>query len=198
MVYIRTTPYTNAVCCLLNALELLKKDFKASSDNEFSMWLSSAVLPMRTSSVYALASIGKSLGLNPKLIVDSLDFDFPDYRFHRYKKADVLLAKVSSEIYRKKCEAQNIKIDVKKVDFEIIKDLIKSNYLIVRINTKNIRSLKKNNSNYVLFKSFKDGFFDIIDPSQGLIKVEESLVLESYISLETKKHRAHKVLVLEK
>ena len=197
MVFIRSTPYTNAVCCLINILSL-KKNTNFKQKDEYDIWLKTAVLPMRTSSIYGLALISKQHSLTPKLIVENHEFDFPDYRFHRYKKSDVEMAKFSSEIYRKKCEEANINITVKKIDFEDLKKLVLENYCIVRINTKFIRNLKRNNSNYVVFKDYKNKEFEIIDPSQGTLKISEEVAYNSYLSLETKKHRAHKLLVFSK
>ncbi|MFT4283137.1 MAG: peptidase C39 family protein [Candidatus Woesearchaeota archaeon] len=198
MVYLKTTPYTNASACLINILEILNKNYKGSQEEEFKIWLKTSLLPTRASSIYGLAIIAKQEGLNPKIFVEGEDFDFPDYRFYRYKKSDIEYAQISSEIYKEKCKEKNIPIHVTQVSLEKIKDLLKTNYLMVRINTKQIRDLKKNSSNYIVFESYKNKLFTIIDPTKGRLEVNEDTIYESYISLETKKHRLHKILCIEK
>ena len=198
MVYLKTSSYTNAAACLINVLSLNDSTYKPKEEDEYKIWLSSVVLPTRACSIFGLASVGLNYGLNVKVFTESLEFDYPDYRFHRYKKSDIELAKKISELYVEKSKKEGIEFNVGEVRFEKLKELLVDNYLIVRINTKDIRNLKKNNSNYVVFLKYEDKMYEIIDPSQGNISVDEELAKESYVSLETKKHRSHNVLCIEK
>lgn len=197
MTYLKTTPYTNAVCCLLNVISL-KKNNEFSQNEEIDLWLKTATLPTRASSIFGLALEAKKKDLEVEVIVSNEDFDFPDYRFHRYKKSDIELANISEKIYLNKCKKEKINITIKEISIKEIIELLKTHYLIIRLNTKIIRNLKRNNSNYLLFTNFKDNNFEIIDPSIGVLNVSKELITESYKSLETKKYRNHKLLMIKK
>ncbi len=198
MVYLKTTPYTTAATSLMNVFNKKIEGYKATQQEEFSIWQRSVALPTRASSIFGLALIAKEKGLNPTIYAEGDEFDFPDYRFHRYKKSDIEFAQISSDLYKQECLKKKIPINIEDISFEKIKELLKTNYLIVRINTKFIRDLKRNNSNYLLFEKYENNVFRIIDPKQGELDVDEKTALQSYISLETKKHRLHKVLCISK
>lgn len=197
MVYLQTTPYTTAASSLLNLLEY-KQVLKGDMEEEFKIWMSTAVLPVRASSIYGLAVYAKEKGLEPFLIVEKDEFDFPDYRFYRYKKQDVELAKITSGIYKKKAKEKNISCKVSEIKLNYIKELLEENYIILRVNVKEIRRLKRNSSNFLFFKDYKDGEFTAVDPVQGEIKIGEELVENGLKTLEEKKYRARKLMAVKK
>ncbi len=198
MVYIQKTPYTTAASSLINVLAHVKKDYSPSEEDEFKIWMESANLPIRASSIFGLALAAKKRSLKPEVYVESEEYDFPDYRFYRYKKEDVELAKKSSEIYKKKAKKENINTVTTQINIDLIKELLRKNYLLVRINVKDLRNLKSNSSNYLMFKNYENKEFTIIDPIQGEIKVKEDTIVSCLESLEKKKHRSRKLISIMK
>ncbi len=194
MVYLQTTPYTTAASSLINILEMINTDYEGCVDDEFDIWLNSALLPTRASSIFGLGLVAKRKKIEPFIIVESEEYDFPDYRFYRYKKKDVDYAKISSDLYKKKAKKTKIPCEVKSIDLDLIKELLKNNYLIVRLNVKDIRGLKSNSSNYLVFKKYEEDVFTIIDPMQGELQIKEETVKSCLETLEVKKRRARKLI----
>ncbi|MFT4261418.1 MAG: hypothetical protein ACMXX9_03225 [Candidatus Woesearchaeota archaeon] len=194
MVYLQKTSYTTLAASLINVFLELK--VKVLDEEEFFIWHNSANLPIRASSIYGVASYAFKKGLNVEVIVEDKEFDFPDYRFYRYTKDDVLLAKKSSSIYLNDCEALGIRVIERGIDFSFVKSLVlQKKILLLRLNVKSIRGLKKNSSNFLAILGFERGNFRVIDPKSGEHFVAESDMIECFSSLETKKHRSHKMIV---
>lgn len=194
MVYLQKTSYTTAAASLINIF--LLKGLKVDEFEEFKIWLSSANLPVRASSVYGLACYAKDKGLDVEVLTEKEEFDFPDYRFYRYTKEDIEFAGISSSLYKERALELGINIKVMDISLSMIKSLLlNGKLLLVRLNVKEIRHTKKNSSNFVAIIGFEDSKFKIIDPVQGLLYIDFETFSWSFESLETKKHRAHKVLV---
>ena len=110
--YTQSTPFTTAAASLLTILHN-KKQIPLTKENEFKIWHSSVNLPTRGSSIYGLALVAKRHGLNPKVVVEKKEYEFPDYRFYRYTKEDVEHAAFSELTHLTKAEEQSIPIQEK-------------------------------------------------------------------------------------
>jgi len=192
--YKQTTDYTTAASSLLTILSHFNK-LKPTEENELKIWRASVNLPTRASSIFSLALIAKEL--NPTIIVGTKEFDFPDYRFYRYSKEDIEIAQKASELHLMQAEKNNIEIKEEEITIEQVKELLKENILLLRLNTKPIRDSNRNHSNFLVVYDYNKNY-KIIDPLQGNIEVTEQIFNESFKTLATKKHRAHKMIVFKK
>ncbi|MBT7706820.1 hypothetical protein HN747_05240, partial [archaeon] len=113
--YKQTTPFTTAASSLLIILNHFNPSIKLTQENEFDIWKNTVNLPTRASSIYALATYAKRQGLNPKVIVEEKEYNFPDYRFYCYKKEDIQHAAFSAEQHLKEAEKNNISIKEKEI-----------------------------------------------------------------------------------
>ncbi|MBU0460527.1 MAG: peptidase C39 family protein [Nanoarchaeota archaeon] len=194
--YFQTTPFTCAASSLLTILHHFNPQIKLNRENEFKIWQKSALLPTRASCIFALANYAQETGLNPRIIVEKKEYDFPDYRFYRYKKEDIDNAKFTSQLNLKEAERKNISILEKEINLQDIKnELDDNNLIILRINTKPIRNEKKNTSNYIIVHGYQENYFHLIDPSLGALSVPETVFREAFETLETKKFRDHRMLI---
>lgn len=197
--YCRTTPFTNASSALLAILHHHNQKISLSKKNEFLIWRETVILPTRASSIYGLAVYAKKQGLEPEVVVEEKGYDFPDYRFYRYKKRDIEYAQFSSGLHLKEAEKMGISIEVKDINLQDIKkELKKDRIIILRINTKPIRNQKRNTSNYIVVHGYDERKFRIIDPSQGGLSIPEEVFKEAFTTLETKKHRTHRMVVFQR
>lgn len=189
--HLQSTSYTTAASSLLTILHHLKNT-PLTKDKESDIWHKTVNLPTRASSIYALALYAKKEGLNPKLIVEKKEYDFPDYRFYRYKKEDIIEASFSSQLYLEKIEQQQIPLSMEKITLQKIKTLLQeNNILLLRLNTKPFRQEARNTSNYVVVFAYTNNHFQIIDPVTGAVSLPENIFQEAFQSLESKKQRAH-------
>ena len=128
--------------------------------------------------------------------LEKKEYDFPDYRFYRYTKEDIEQATFSSNMHLTKTEKLGIPIEEKKITIKDIKDELQNkNIILLRLNTKPFRDTKRNTSNYVVVKSYSDNKFQIVDPFLGTLSIPEEMMQESFESLETKKHRDHRMII---
>ncbi len=192
--YQQSTSFTTAAASLLNILHHFKQ-VPLTKENEYAIWHKTALLPTRASSVYALASYAKQHGLNPVIVVEDLNYNFPDYRFYRYKKEEIEQAAFSAKIHHEKAKANNIKIENRKITLEEIQALLKSNILLLRLNAKPIRNEKRNTSNYIIVHGFQDNHYHIIDPAFGALSIPHNTMKEAFETLETKKYRDHRMVI---
>ena len=100
--YKQTTNYTCASAALLMIINHFKPLHRLSRRNEFEIWKSSVILPIRAASIYGLAIYAHGIGLKMRIWAQKLDYEFPDYRFKGYTKEDVEDAKFMSDNYLKK------------------------------------------------------------------------------------------------
>ncbi len=194
--YLQSTPFTTAASALLSILHHQKTEIELSQDNEFSIWRASALLPTRASCIYALASYAKKKGVGGKVVVEKKDYDFPDYRFYRYTKEDIGHAATNAAHYLKTAQEEGVEIEERKITLEEIKELLKEGkILLLRLNVKPLRDEKRNTSNYVVVFGYSNGNYAVVDPQIGEIKVSEELMQTSFETLETKKHRDHRMII---
>lgn len=197
--YFQTTSFTTAASSLLTILHFFKPEIKMTKEREFDIWRRTAILPTRSSSLYGLAKYAQEQGLLIRVIVENKLYSFPDYRFYRYKKKDIEEAAFSECLYLKEAELEDVEIIEKKICFsDIQEELQKENLLLLRVNAKQIRNLKINTSNYVVIWGFSEGYFHVFDPTFAGLSIPEEVMKEAFFSLETKKHRDHRMIVFER
>lgn len=195
--HFQSSPYTTAASSLLTILHH-KIQTPLTKQNEFTIWHETANLPTRGSSIYALARYAKQQGLNPSIIVEKKQYDFPDYRFYRYTKEDIEHASFSSDQHQQ--EALNIGVPITETSMTLqhVKNTLKNNIIILRLNVKPIRNEKRNTSNYIIVHGYQDNYFQIIDPGFAALSIPEETMQEAFDSLETKKYRDHRMLIFPK
>ncbi|MDD5254210.1 MAG: peptidase C39 family protein [Candidatus Nanoarchaeia archaeon] len=192
--YLQTTEYTCGSAALLMVLKHFDK-MQSNRENEFKIWMESALLPVRASSIYGLALYAKKLGLNPEIYVETKDYEYPNYRFKSYKLKDVNQAKFSSNLFLKEAEKNNIKIYEKNINLEDIKNFLKNNkILIARMNVGVIREHKAQ-SNYVVIYGYGDKKFLVIDPKSGKKVIPEEQFKEAFETVKTKCKRDNRAIV---
>lgn len=195
--YSQSTEYTTAAAGLLAILHDKDSSFALSKENELEIWRASVNLPTRASSIFGLATFAKKHGLNPSVIVESLVYDYPDYRFNRYTKKDIDLAKETHALHVQHAKKLNISVEEREITFEEIKTLIlKGKILLLRVNEGFLRGTGSTSKYVVLYGSEK-GEFLILDPIQenSLIRVKETALQESFDTLTSKKKRDHRMIV---
>jgi len=193
--YLQTTHYTCATSSLLTVLHYFDPNFELSREKEFEIWKKTANLPTRASSIFALANYAKLYGLNPIVVIESKEYGFPDYRFYRYTKEDIDLASFTDQQYLKEAEHNKVAIEQREITFKTLLTELQHHILIIRLNTKPLRKEKKNTSNFIVIKSYNKGHFEIVDPRLGALSVPETVLKEAFESLETKKHRDHRMIM---
>ncbi|MAG78045.1 hypothetical protein CL616_01640 [archaeon] len=186
--YIQTTEYTTAASSLLTILAHFKI-LQPTRENELKIWKNTILPPTRASSVHALAN--QAIQLSPTLILETTDYEFPDYRFYRYTKQDIELAKELSQFYKTNNKVKTI---IQPITINDINKLITTHYILIRLNTKYIRDEKRNTSNYLLLIEKNK----LIDPKQGLITINDEQLNQAFNTLKTKKHRSHKMIIFAK
>ena len=195
--YTQTTEYTTAACSLMLIINHLDQNYPLTRANEFAIWRESINLPTRAPSIYGLARYAKAHGLNPTVVVESTEFDYPDYRFKRYTKSDVDLAQFANKQHIKEAEDANVPISERAITFEEIEGLIKDGHvLLVRLNEGIFRGVGST-SKYVVLYGKEDDDYLVADPilDDPLITVDEDTLRESFETLATKKKRDHKMIV---
>jgi len=196
--YKQTTNYTGASTALLCVLHhFFPEKIDLIEENELDIWLSTVILPTRASSVFGLALYAKEKGLQPKIIIEDANYTYPDYRFKRYTKKQIVLAEKIADRYKDKCEKENILIVEKNFDVNYIDSLLlKNKILLVRVNAGRIRGTKSTSKYIVIYKKSKekDKYF-IIDPRRRRKKVTREMLEESLVELKTKKKREKCMIV---
>jgi hypothetical protein len=193
--YHQTTTFTTAASSLLTILTTLKPEVEATKEKEFDIWKKTVNLPTRGSSVFALANYAKQHGLNPKVVVENKAYNFPDYRFYRYKKEDVEQAKFSAEQHLKEAEKSQVNIEEREIKFTEIKKLLENNILLLRLNIKPIRNEKKNTSNFIVVNSYENNYYHVFDPALGALSIPEEVMKEAFETLQTKKYRDNRMII---
>ncbi len=193
--YKETTNYTCASAALLMVLNHFKPLYRLSRKNEFEIWKSSVILPIRAASIYGLAICAHEQGLKMRIWAQKLDYEFPDYRFKGYTKEDVEDAKFMSDNYLKKLKRLNISVDERDFTVGDIKRLLNDRkILMVRLDAGVFRTTGRT-SNYVVVSGFRNNYFTIYDPLQGRIHVSEEKFKEAFKDLVERRKRDHKMII---
>jgi predicted double-glycine peptidase len=192
--YLETTEFTCGSSALIMVLKHFNK-LEPNRENEFRIWMKSALLPVRASSIYGLALCAKELGLEPEVYAETKEYEYPNYRFKSYTLKEVNQAKFTSNLYLKDAEKNNIKIYEKKITFDDIKKLLTNKkIIIIRLNVGIFREHKAQ-SNYVVVYGYGDKKFLVIDPKIGKKIIPEEQFKESFETVITKCKRDHRMIV---
>lgn len=195
--YQKTTDYTAAASSLMMVINHFNSDFELNKENEFKIWLSSANLPTRASSIYGLANFAREQGINTSIILENEEYEYPDYRFKGYKKMDIEESKFSDSLYKEKAKRNKIKISKNKINSDLIESLIKENkILMVRLNAGVFRETRSV-SNYLIIFEKKGDNFQMIDPKTGFLEAKSEKIQEALDTLNSKKKRHSLILVFE-
>lgn len=196
--YRQTSQYTGAAAALLMALHAKSPDeWPLEREIEFSIWTQSANLPTRSSSIYALALIAREAGLSTHVVVGEKEYDYPDYRFKRYKKVEIDEAKYTSKLYAKRAREQSIPLEEREFTLKEVKEHLDNNaMLLLRVNAGIFRD-EKATSKYVLVRAHEEGHYVIMDPDQGEMRVSDEDMQEAFDTLVTKKKRDHRMVILK-
>ncbi|MBN1645461.1 peptidase C39 family protein [Candidatus Woesearchaeota archaeon] len=195
-VYLQSTEYTTAASSLMMVLNHFNPKFLLSRENEFRIWQESANLPVRASSIYGLAVFAKRKGLNPRIVLEEKEFDFPDYRFKKYPKQDIDHAKFMSKLHHKRAVDLGILIIKREFDFEFVKRTARQNPIMLRVNAGVLRDSKATSNYIIVFKNGKEGL-TIMDPIKGRSIVDMKLLEKAFETLWKKKKRDHRMIVFE-
>lgn len=196
--YRQTSVYTGAAAALLMALhEKDPKMWTLDRENEFSIWMQSANLPTRSSSIYALGMVAKHAGYDAHIIVGEKEYDYPDYRFMRYKKIEIDDAKYASKLHAKQARIAGVKIDEREFMLDDVAAAVAQGKLVLlRVNAGIFRE-KKATSRYILVTGFDaEDNYVIMDPAQGEVHVSRKDMQDAFETLVTKKKRDHRALIL--
>lgn len=194
--YKQTTYHTSGPSSLLMVLNHFNPKVKLDRKNEFKIWLESAVLPTRASSIYALATIAHKNNIKTKVVVGNLKYKFPNYRFRGYKLEEVKEASLVSRLYYNRAIKSGVDIEEHDFTLEDVKKLLKEGkFVILRLDAGFIGGVHEHEVKYILLASYKNKRFEIMDPGSSRIIVPESEVREAFDSVITKRKRDHRMIV---
>jgi hypothetical protein len=199
--YFATTNYSTVASSVLTIVHFLNQDVPLTKEEEFKIWQQTTILPTRASSIFALAKYAKEKNCKVKAIVEKLEYDFPDYRFYRYTKEDVDNAKLSAKLLQQDAVQSGVQVEVKDFSLRDVNQLLIENKIILlRLNVKALRNLKRNSSNYVVVNNFNQetNEYSIIDSADSARTISKDLLQECFDTLESKKHRDHRMLVFNR
>jgi len=192
--YKQTTKYTSAASSLLMILNHFGK-LELTKENEYKIWQNSAQLPTRASSIFALATIAQNLGVKTKIVVGNTKFEYPNYRFKKYKLKDIEQAKFTSNIFLKKAKERNILVEERDFDLEEVKKhLREGKVLMLRVNVGKIRD-RKVTCNYVVVYGNSNNKFLIMDTRRGKMLIPEEDMREALETVTTKGKRDKRLVI---
>jgi hypothetical protein len=193
-IYKQTTKYTGAASSLLMVLNYFKK-LELNKENEYKIWQNSALLPTRVSSIFALAVIAENMGVKTKVVVGTTRFDYPNYRFKKYRLKDIEQARYTSTIYLKKAKDKKIPIEEREFDIEEVKQRLKEGkVLLLRLNVGVLRK-KKVTCNYVVVYGYSNEKFLLVDSKKGKMLVPEEEMKEALETVKTKGKRDKRMII---
>ena len=195
--YNQTTKYTCAAASLAMVINHFKPEFNLNIANEFDLWQNTAALPTRGSSIYAWALYAKQKGVPLQVVVGKREYKFPGYKFKAYKKKEIDIANVSSELFYRKAKEQGINIDEREFNISEVKRLlVDGKILLLRLIIGVIRRSKENkrNPHYMLVYKYENGNFLIMDPKKGRLKIDENIVEQAFDKV-TDIRRDHRMII---
>jgi len=193
--YRQTTEYTGAAATLLTLLHYYDPEIPLNREQEFAIWHRTANLPVRAPSIYGLAIVAKEHGLRPRIVLEEKEYDYPDYRFKGYTKKEVDEAKFSSKLYAKQAEAAGIPVEQREVTLkEVLDTLGTGKKLLLRVNAGVFRNTGSTSKYVAVHK--ERGLLKAIDPKYGELDVKEEEVEEAMTTLQTKKKRDVRMIIL--
>jgi len=194
--YKQTTEYTCAACSLLMVIHHFKPGFKLTRENEFKIWRESVNLPTRAPSIFGLVVFAKKEGLNISMVLEDMEYDYPDYRFKGYTKKEIEEAKFMSKNYADSAKDLGIDVEEREVSISEIKDLMTNGkILMLRVNAGIFRDTGSTSKYLVFYKMPSENHFTVLDPLNGTSVINEEDLEEALETLETKKKRDRRMVV---
>jgi len=196
--YKQSNEYTGGAALLLTALNHFDSKVALTKENEYEIWQKTVALPVRASDIYGLALVAHEHRRRVKIIVGNIQYTYPNYRFQGYKLSEIEEATFISNLFYKKLQRYGVPIVKKDFTLDYIKDLLKSDkILILRLNGGVLRNTKAS-SNFFLVIKYGDRKFLLIDPQDGEKKlVYEEKMQEAFETVKTKCHRDNRMLIFE-
>ncbi len=194
--YQQSNAYTGGASALLVVLNHYNPKFRLAKPNEFEIWQRSALLPLKTSCVFALSAIAKQNGLNPKVVVGKQEFEYPGYRFKGYKLSDIKDAAFMSQLFYHKAKNLGVEITVEDFSLSLVKSLLLQNrVLILRLNSFLV-SERNHSSNLIPVFGYSNNKYLIIDTQEGAKKLlTDEEMEESFETLKTKCKRDPRMIL---
>ncbi|MBN1275638.1 peptidase C39 family protein [Candidatus Woesearchaeota archaeon] len=196
--YRQTTPHTCAASSLLMALHHHDPDTPLTREQEFAIWHASANLPVRASSIYGLACVAKRRGLNPRIVLEEKEYDYPDYQARGYTKRDIDEAKFSSRMHHREARELGIPVEQREVTIdEVRKTLAQGKVVLLRVNAGVLRGTKSTSKYVVAYQDEDEDTFTVIDPKHGSFEVDDRKLEEAMATLQAEKKRDVRMLVFD-
>ncbi len=197
--YKQTTLYTSGVACLLMVLNHFNpRKFELNTEHEFRLWQSTATLPTRGASVFAMAIVASENNIPCRVVVGNARYTFPLYRFYRLSKAEIRDADYTTQIFRSDAEKKGVKIEVRDFRLDEVKKLLeKEKKIVLRLNY-GFLSGTHPRINYYLLDGYRNGKkkeFVVYDPFNGKRLIEEKIIQEAFDGVATKCKRDHRMVV---
>jgi len=195
--YKQYTRFGGAATGLMYIINSFVPSFKVCRENEFLIWLRTANLPFRGSSVYALALFASQFKIDVEVFVGRKEIFFPNYRFKGVKKSELKTANNVAKFFYKQVIKEGIKVNVMDFDFSFVKKKLLSGYvLLLKLSLGYLRNSIKNESAEISFKKAKPRYvpvmnygnekFVVADPVLGKIVVDEKILQESFNMISSK------------
>lgn len=195
--YLQTTPYTGAAASLIVIMNHFDASYDLSRENEFDIWRQSAPFPIRGCSIFGLALYAKEAGLDPKVVVGDSEFQYPRYRFKRYKKIDVEMASFATEVLHKKCKDADVHIEEHEFTLaDVKKHLAKDCVLLLRLDSGYMRDgASVLDAHYYTVWDYQQEEFIVMDPLEGEKNMPEEEFKAAFDAVKERCKRDHKMIV---
>ncbi len=170
---------------------------KLEREMEFLIWQRCSNLPIRNTNIFGLSMLADSYDLNPYVLTETEEFDYPEYRFKGYSKKDLRKSKIMNDTMLKIAKERGINIKNKdEIPFHYFSRIVKKHAVLVRLNIKYLDWLDYNQSTILFLTMDEDNDFIVYHPANGCFeKIEKEMVQKSYKNLSEAK-RPHQLLVL--
>lgn len=194
---IQTTRFTSAAVALMHIINSFNKDFILSKENEFRIWQSSVNLPTRSCSIYGLAAFAKEQGVNAKVVVEKHEYSFELTNADEERKEEINNAKFFSFLHQKKARELGIDIEERPFSFDDVKNALNEGKIVLlRLNKQAFFGYRPEASYFAVLRYDEDNStFQIIDPRQGEIEVDEERLDEAFETLKTKCRRDPRMIL---
>ena len=187
--------YTFVPATMSVVLHLLA-DVELERELEFLIWQRCSNLPIRNTNIFGLSTIAESYGLNPYVLTETEEFDYPEYRFKGYTKKDIRKSKIMNDVMIKVAKDRGINIKKREIPFHYFSRIVKKHAVLARLNIKYLDWLDYNQSTILLLTMDEDEDFIVYHPANGSFeKIDKKMVKDAYNNLSEAK-RPHQVLVL--
>ncbi|USN45558.1 MAG: peptidase C39 family protein [Candidatus Woesearchaeota archaeon] len=189
----QTTRYTGSVAALLMILHHFDKNVALSKETEFLLWQQTALLPLRSSSIYGLALVAKRHGLHPKVYETDTAIAHPSYSA-TYTKTDIDEARVMAKLFSKQARAEGIELIEQQITFPFVEKLLnEKKILLLRLDAGVYRKKRSVSKYFVCYK--KQNSYCLIDPKVGELETTSEQLTTSLENLSSQLGKDVKLIV---